>query len=134
MIGAVEDRPSTRPAPGAAAAPGRMTRRLGSATLVAQALSVFLGSLVSWRLVSAQGGEHGIRNLVLVGAVAVLCLVAAGALRSRAGIWLGWLCQVLTLASALLLPAMLVVGILFTAIWWVAVRGGSRVDALQRTA
>ncbi len=111
------------------ARPGRTTRRLCGASLVAQALSVFLGSLVAWRLDRTLHGGTGTALLWSGVALAVLCLVAVGALRSRAGIWLGWVCQVLTLASALLLPAMLVVGLLFLALWWVCLTNGLRIDA-----
>ena len=111
-----------------ASRPGQMTRRLGATTLLAQALSVFFGGLVAWQLDSAAGGERGMTLLWVIGAVAVLCVLAAGALRTRAGIWLGWLCQVLTLASAFLLPAMAVVGLLFALLWWLCLKHGTRID------
>lgn len=109
--------------------PGQITRRLCSASLLAQGLSVFFGALVAWQLDRALAGGTG--SVLLWGgcALAVLCLVAAGAMRSRAGIALGWLCQVLTLASALVLPAMLVVGLIFGALWWVCLSNGLRIDA-----
>lgn len=109
--------------------PGQMTRRLGGATLVAQAISVFFGGLVAWQLDTAMGGDRGITLLWALGGVAVLCLFAAGALRSRAGIVLGWVCQVLTLASALILPAMLIVALLFGLLWWLCIKHGGRIDA-----
>jgi hypothetical protein len=108
-----------------------MTRRLGGATLVAQALSVFLGALVAWQLDNAVGGDQGGRNLAVLGAVALLCVLAAGALRTRAGILLGWVCQVLTLATAVLLPAMVVVALLFGFLWWWSLRAGARIDAVR---
>lgn len=109
--------------------PGQTTRRLCGATLVAQALSVFLGALVAWQLERTL--HEGTGSALLWGgvALAVLCVLAAGALRSRVGIWLGWLCQVLTLASALLLPAMLLVGLIFLVLWWVCLSNGLRIDA-----
>ncbi|MDO5738969.1 MAG: DUF4233 domain-containing protein [Ornithinimicrobium sp.] len=106
-----------------------MTRRLGAVTLLAQAMSVFFGGLVAWQLTSAAGAGSGSAHLWALSALALLCLVTAGALRSRAGIALGWLCQALTLASALILPAMLVVGLIFTGLWWVCLRYGGRIDA-----
>lgn len=111
------------------ARPGPTTRRLCGASLVAQAISVFLGSLVAWQLDRALHGGTGTALLWSGVALAVLCLVAAGALRTSAGVWLGWLCQVLTLASAVLLPAMVVVGLLFAALWWVCLSNGLRIDA-----
>lgn len=129
MIGAVTERPRIPPSP--PGRPGPMARRLGGATLVAQALSVFLGALVAWQLDNALGGDQGIRNLVVLGAVALLCLLAAGALRTRAGVVLGWVCQVLTLATALLLPAMVVIALLFGLLWWWSLRSGVRIDAFR---
>ena len=110
-----------------------MTSRLAAVTLVAQSLAVFFGALVAWQLDRAQGGEAGVRNLVLVGAVALLCLVAAGLVRTRVGLVLGWTCQVLTLASALLLPAMVVVAVLFGVLWWASLRAGRTIDAAAQT-
>lgn len=109
--------------------PGQITRRLCSASLLGQALSVFFGALVAWQLDRALAGGTG--DVLLWGgsALAVLCLVAAGVMRSRAGIWLGWLCQLLTLASAVVLPAMVVVGVIFLALWWVCLSNGLRIDA-----
>ncbi|AXH95892.1 DUF4233 domain-containing protein [Ornithinimicrobium avium] len=111
------------------ARPGPTTRRLCGAALVAQALSVFLGSLVAWRLASTLDSGSGTTLLLAGVGLAVLCLVTVGALRTSAGIWLGWLCQVLTLASAFLLPAMLVVGLIFAVLWWVCLSNGLRIDA-----
>lgn len=117
--------PARKPAP---RQPGQTTRRLCSASLLAQALSVFFGALVAWQLERALAG--GGTTLLWGGsALALLCVVAAAAMRSRAGIVLGWLCQVLTLASALVLPAMVIVGILFTVLWWVCLSNGLRIDA-----
>jgi hypothetical protein len=109
--------------------PGQITRRLCSASLLAQGLSVFFGALVAWQLDRALAGGSGSTLLWGGSALAVLCLLAAGAMRSRAGIYLGWLCQLLTLASALVLPAMLIVGILFTILWWLCLSNGLRIDA-----
>ncbi|MGC5583233.1 DUF4233 domain-containing protein [Ornithinimicrobium sp. W1679] len=112
--------------------PGPMTRRLCGAALVAQSVSVFFGALVVWQLARVTGGDAFADPVVLlVGgiALALLCLLASGALRSRAGVWLGWLCQLLTLASALVLPAMAVVAVLFGGLWWLCLTQGQRIDA-----
>ena len=111
--------------------PGKLTRRLGATTLTAQALVVFLGTLVAWRLGAASGDPRSTAYLWVGGALTLLCVVAAGALRSRAGIVLGWLCQALTLVSALVLPAMAVVGVIFGLLWWVCLSQGRRLDALS---
>lgn len=112
--------------------PGPMTRRLCGAALMAQAVSVFFGALVAWQLGRATGGDGPADPSVLLAgglALALLCLLASGALRSRAGVGLGWLCQLLTLASALVLPAMVVVAVLFGGLWWLCLTQGQRIDA-----
>lgn len=116
--------------------PGILTRRLCGATLVAQALSVFFGALVAWRLADTFGDDRA--QLYLWGGIglALLCLVAAGAMRGGAGVALGWLVQVLTLLSGIVLPAMLVVGVIFAFLWWLCLSQGMRLDRLtaQREA
>lgn len=115
---------------------GTLTRRLCGATLIAQAVSVFLGALVAWRLAQAYDDERA--SLYLTGglALALLCLLAAGALRTRYGVQLGWLVQILTLASALVLPAMVIVAGIFGALWFMCLRQGRRMDEVtaQREA
>ncbi|OLT44972.1 hypothetical protein BJF86_10725 [Serinicoccus sp. CNJ-927] len=116
--------------------PGTLTRRLCATTLLAQAMSVFFGTLVAWRLAGTTGdpraGAYLWGGLVLT----ALCVLAAGALRSRVGILLGWLAQFLTLAAGLVLPAMLVVAGLFGFLWWLCLSQGTRMDRLtaQRQA
>ena len=116
--------------------PGILTRRLCGATLLAQAMSVFFGALVAWRLADVQ--EDGRAQLYLWGgvAIALLCVLAAGLLRRPAGVALGWLAQVLTLAAAVVLPAMLAVGLIFGLLWWLCLSQGRRMDAItaQRDA
>lgn len=110
--------------------PGTLTRRLCATTLVAQALSVFFGALVAWRLGQTNGDPRATAYLWGGVAIAVLCLVAAGALRGRAGIALGWLAQLLTLATGLVLPAMLLVAGIFGGLWWLCLSQGIKLDRL----
>ena len=51
-------------------------------------------------------------------------------MRSPVGITLGWLVQVLTWASALLVPAMVGVAVVFTLLWVVLLVQGRKVDAV----
>ena len=61
----------------------------------------------------------------------VLCLLAAGMMRRPWGVTLGWVVQALTLISAVVVPAMLLVGLLFLALWVLCMVQGARVDILQ---
>jgi Protein of unknown function (DUF4233) len=115
-----------------APAPGRLTRRLASVTLLGQAMTVFFGALVARQLELAAGGSAGRADAYFVGGcvLALFCVLVSGLLRRRAGIWLGWLAQVLTLASALVLPAMAVVAVIFGVLWWLCLTQGHRMDEL----
>lgn len=65
--------------------------------------------------------------------LAVLALAVAGLFRRdpRRGVVAGWVVQALALASGLLVTAMVVVGLMFAGLWWLAVSLGGRVDRLQ---
>jgi len=113
-------------------APEKMTRRLAATVIGSQGLAVFFGALVARGLASARG-DAGSGSFLLVGSVlAVLCILDAGLLRRPWGITLGWLLQVATLLSALVVPMMLVVGLIFGALWVTALVQGGRMDELTR--
>lgn len=110
---------------------GILTRRLCGATLLAQSVSIFFGALVAWRLGQADGDERAQAYLVGGVVLAVLCVVAVGALRTRHGALLGWLVQALTLSSALVLPAMVIVAGIFGTLWFLCLRQGRRMDEVN---
>ena len=103
-------------------------RVLGTSVLVFEAIVVALGIPVA--LTVADTGRP-----VLVGwlgaALVALCLVAAGTVTRPWGVVLGWVVQVLVLATAVVVPAMLVLGLVFAALWWAAVHFGRKADALR---
>ena len=115
-------------APALYGAPGKFTQRLAATVIGAQGLAVFFGALVARGLASAKGADSS-GTLLLAGTVlAVLCILDAGLLRLPWGVTLGWALQVATLASALVVPAMLLVGVLFGALWLAALIQGSGMD------
>lgn len=63
---------------------------------------------------------------------AALALVAAGTLRRPWGVWCGWLAQLAILAIALVIPAMIILGLVFIALWTWSVVLGRRIEAVQR--
>lgn len=95
-------------------------------------MTVFFGGLVARQLEVAVGDPDGRANAYLVGgiALAVLCILVSGLLRRPGGIWLGWGVQVLTLASAVVLPAMVIVAVIFGALWWLCLSQGHKMDQL----
>lgn len=111
--------------------PGKMTRRLAAMTLIGQGLALALGGMVARQLtVAGQIGGPGTTYLVGGLSLAVLAILVSGALRRPWGITAGWLVQVLTFASAVVLLPMVAVGVIFTSIWVLALTQGPKMDAL----
>ena len=109
------------------ARPARSYRRLFALmVLVGEALVVGFATLVAKDLADVSRGHVLVAGAVL----AALCVVAAGLLRSRVGYLLGWVVQLLLIATALWVPVMLFLGLLFAGLWVVALVQGSRADAL----
>jgi hypothetical protein len=106
---------------------GKMTRRLSGVVIGTQGVAVFFGALVTRALASTER-SHASSTFLLIGALAVLCVLDAGLMRRPWGITLGWAVQLATLACALLLPAMLIVGLLFGALWVTALVQGRKMD------
>jgi len=111
---------------------GKMTRRLLGVVIATQGLVVFFGALVARALASARG-SHTSGALLLIGSlVAVLCILDAGLLGRPWGITLGWVLQLATLACAFIVPVMLLVGLLFAALWLTALVQGRNMDEHTR--
>jgi hypothetical protein len=111
--------------------PGRVTRRLLAVVIGTQALTIFFGALVARSLSVATGsGVSGAFPLMAV--LAVLCILDAGLLRRPWGITAGWVLQLATLACASVVPAMLLVWVLFGGLWLTALVQGHRMDEHTR--
>ena len=108
--------------------PGKMTRRLAGVVVGTQGLAVFFGALVARALASATGSPASGTFLLIGSLLAVLCILDAGLLRRPWGITLGWALQLATLACAFIVPAMLAVGLLFGALWLMALVQGRAMD------
>lgn len=94
-------------------------------------MTIFFGALAA-RQFAVAGGEDEQATTYLIGgsALALLCVLASGLLRRPGGVVLGWVIQLLTFASAIVLPAMIIVGLIFTGVWWLCLAQGHKVDAL----
>lgn len=114
--------------------PGRFTWRMLATVLGGQALVIFFGALVARGLQTDQSTDLplGITPFGVMCAVAVLALVAAGLVRRPGGPALGWVVQVLTLASAVWVPMMLAIALLFGALYAYCQREGGKIDARER--
>jgi Protein of unknown function (DUF4233) len=112
--------------------PEKMTRRFAAVVIASQGLAVFFGALVARAIAAADRQSSASTFLTLGSVIAVLCLLDAGLLRRPWGITLGWVLQLATLLSALIVPMMLIVAVLFLALWVTALVQGTNMDALTR--
>jgi hypothetical protein len=114
----------------AGAAPPRRRRQrsaqesLASIILGFEVIVVFLGALVVFGLHALPPAPA----LIGGGIIIVLMLLAIPLLRFRIGYWIGWLVQLIVVASGLLVGMLFIVGALFTAIWVYAMVTGARLD------
>jgi hypothetical protein len=112
--------------------PGKMTRRLAGVVLGTQGLVVFFGALVARALAAAEGSNTS-RPFLLIGSLlAVLCILDAVLLRQPWGITVGWFLQIATFACVFIVPAMLLVGLLFGGLWLTALVQGHNMDEHTR--
>jgi hypothetical protein len=110
---------------------GKFTFRLLAMALVGQAVILSFFALVARGNAIADGRPDDGQQLLWVGlGLSVLALVAAGLMRRPFGITLGWVVQLLTWASAVLVTAMLGVAVVFTGLWVLLLLQGGKVDRL----
>ena len=104
-------------------------RVLGASVLISEAIVVLLAALVAGGI----GATSSMGNALAIGGLlAAALIVGAGLLRNPVvGITVGWILQLFVLAGGFWVPAMWVVGAVFVALWFLAVRNGTRVDALR---
>lgn len=108
---------------------GRLTFRLLAVALVGQAIVLSFFALVARGYAVADGRDaDGTRLLWLGLGLAGLALVGSGLMRSPVGVTVGWLVQVLTWLSALLVHSMVAVAVIFTALWVVFLVQGTKAD------
>lgn len=106
-------------------------RALASITLGFELIVVVLIGLAIFGLSLLEPRELG---LWIAGGLALVCVLALGFMRTgKVGIWLGWGEHALMLATAFILPASLVVSVLFSALWVYCMVKGAQIDR-QRQA
>lgn len=116
---------------------GKFTFRLLAMALFGQAIILSFFALVARGNAIADDRPDDGQQLLWVGlGLALLALVASGMMRRPFGVTLGWLVQALTWASAVLVPAMIGVAVVFTALWVLLLLQGSKIDRIvaQREA
>lgn len=117
-------------------APGTFTWRMLATVLGGQALVIFFGALVARGLTPERATDLplGLTPFVVMCAVAVLALVAAGLVRRPWGPVLGWVVQLLTLLSAVWVPMMLAIAVVFGALYGYCLYQGRKIDARMSAA
>ena len=116
---------------------GKFTFRLLAMALFGQAIILSFFALVARGNAIADDRPDDGQQLLWVGlGLALLALVASGLMRRPFGVTLGWLVQALTWASAVVVPAMIGVAVVFTALWVLLLLQGSKIDRIvaQRDA
>jgi hypothetical protein len=120
---------------GQSPAPARKPRRqrgaaesLGQVVLAAEALIMFLAGLVIYGLKALPAPIAPWWGIVVGIVLAVLMLVASGLTRYRWGIVLGWALQVVVALCAFLVPAMLIVALIFGAMYGYGTIKGASLD------
>lgn len=108
---------------------GKFTWRMLAVVLAGQAIAVFFGAQVARGLAIAEGNPGLGQQWLWIGiGISLLAVLAAGLMRRGVGLPAGWLVQLLTWASVLVVPAMAFVGIIFTGLWVLCLRKGFEID------
>ncbi|WP_261164046.1 DUF4233 domain-containing protein [Microbacterium sp. Marseille-Q6965] len=105
-----------------------LPEKLGQVVLVFEAIVVFLGGLTVHGLKAVPEGMPSWWGIVAGSVVAVLLFVASGLLRWNAGFAIGWALQVVVALGALLVPAILLIALIFGGMWAYATIGGARIE------
>lgn len=101
-------------------------RALASITLGFELIIVVLIGLAIFGLALLEPRELG---LLIGGGLALGCVVALALMRvGNVGIAIGWVVHALMLATAFILPAAIVVALLFTALWVFCLLKGRQID------
>lgn len=101
-----------------------MTTRMAAATLGLEAFLVFFATLVAVSLSDLPDGVVWAAGTAL----AVACVLAAGVVGRPGGLAIGWVLQVLVLATGFFVPAMFALGAVFVAMWAWLLSVGRRID------
>jgi hypothetical protein len=99
-------------------------RTLCSSTLIAEFFVIGFAGLVAMK-----SGDLSTGTVWSVcGAAMLFSVLLCGMITRPGGVPLGWAFHVALIAGALVVPAMFVLGPVFTALWWASVRYGRVID------
>ena len=99
-------------------------RVLGSTVLALEAIVVLLAIPIAIN----NSNVDSTWALVVGFGIALLMFLTIGIITKPYAIPIGWVLQVLTVASGFIVPTMFIVGGIFALLWFFAVQNGQRVD------
>jgi len=105
-----------------------LPEKLGQVVLVFEAIVVFLGGLSIHGLRALPEGVPSWWGIVAGSIVALAMFVTSGLLRWRWGFGVGWALQVVVALGALIVPAILLIALIFGGMWAYATIGGERIE------
>lgn len=101
---------------------------LAQVVLAFESVVVFLAGLVVYGLGVLPEGVESWWGIVGGSVVALIMLLASGMMRWRWGIVVGWILQLVLASAAVLVPAILIVVLLFGGMWAYATIKGAALD------
>lgn len=110
-------------------APRTLVQKLAPIVLGFEAIVVFLAGLTIFGLRTLPDGVEQWWGIVGGAVVGLACIVIAGMITRPWAITAGWVIQVIVALSAILVPAILLVVVIFGGMWAYATIMGARLDA-----
>lgn len=110
-------------------APRTLVQKLAPVVLGFEAIVVFLVGLTIFGLKALPPGIEQWWGIVGGAVVAVACVVIAGMITRPGAIAAGWVVQIVVALSAIAVPAVLLVVLIFGGMWAYATIMGARLDA-----
>ncbi|MFF3027724.1 DUF4233 domain-containing protein [Microbacterium sp. NPDC057944] len=109
--------------------PRTLVQKLAPVVLGFESIVVFLAGLTVFGLKALPDGVEPWWGIVGGGIVALACIAVAGMITRPWAITAGWVIQAVIALSAVLVPAILLVVVIFGGMWAYATIVGARVDA-----
>lgn len=110
-------------------APRTLVQKLAPIVLGFESIVVFLAGLTVFGLKALPAGIPQWWGIVGGAVVGLACIVVAGMITKPWAITAGWVLQVIIAVSAVLVPAILLVVVIFGGMWAYATIMGARLDA-----
>ncbi len=99
-------------------------RVLGSTVLILEAIIVLLAIPIAINVSDSNATLALVIGIALAGAL----VLSVGVITKPIAVPIGWVLQVLVIASGIIVPTMFFVGGVFALLWFYAVRNGQQID------